>query len=100
MVLIVDLRIDMPAISRSDHGGRRLIVVVSPGADLDFGMSGDSRRIGFRQGQRHKYAWMTLESGLQKGTRNHIGVVGEKLRLDAMDARRLLQGFDDVSQQA
>src|SRR6266849_5372830 len=48
----------------------------------------------------HENARMAAEALLQKGTRDFSGVVRQQLRLHAMDARRLLQGFDDVSEQA
>ena len=43
---------------------------------------------------------MAAEALLQKGTRDFSGVVRQQLRLHAMDAGRLLQGFDDVGEQA
>src|SRR4029077_11792986 len=48
----------------------------------------------------HEDARMAAEPLLQKGTRDFSGVVRQQLRLHAMDAGRLLQGFDDVGEQA
>src|ERR1700675_1731709 len=48
----------------------------------------------------HKDARMAAEALLQERPRDFSGVVRQQLRLHAMDARRLLQGFDDVSEQA
>src|SRR5580704_1839829 len=47
----------------------------------------------------HKYARMPAEALLQEGTRNLSGLMRQQLGLDAMDARRLLQGFDDMGEQ-
>ena len=47
----------------------------------------------------HEDAGMAAESLLQEGTRDFSGVVRQQLRLHAMDAGRLLQGFDDVGEQ-
>ena len=43
---------------------------------------------------------MPAEALLQKRTRDFSGVVRQQLRLHAMDAGRLLQGFDDVREQS
>src|ERR1700722_1085450 len=43
---------------------------------------------------------MTLKSRFQKRTGDGAGVMSQQLCFNAMDAGRLLQGFDDVSQQA
>src|SRR5437879_261955 len=48
----------------------------------------------------HEDAGMAAEALLQEGARDFSGVVRQQLRLDAMDAGRLLQGFDDVSKQS
>ena len=48
----------------------------------------------------HKDARMAAETLLQKGPRDFSGIVRQQLRLHAMDAGRLLQGFDDVGEQA
>src|ERR1700686_3032600 len=48
----------------------------------------------------HEDAGMAAEALLQKGARDLSSVVRQQLRLHAMDARRLLQGFDDVGEQA
>src|ERR1700687_5414073 len=48
----------------------------------------------------HEDAGMAAEALLQKGARNFSSVVRQQLRLHAMDAGRLLQSFDDVSEQA
>src|ERR1019366_9652875 len=48
----------------------------------------------------HEDAGMAAETLLQKGARDFSGVVRQQLRLHAMDAGRLLQGFDDVGEQA
>src|ERR1700687_369908 len=48
----------------------------------------------------HEDAGMAAEALLQKGARDFSGVVRQQLRLHAMDAGRLLQGFDDVGEQA
>src|SRR5258708_28573223 len=48
----------------------------------------------------HDDARMPAEALLQKRTRDFSGVVRQQLRLDAMDAGRLLQGFDDVREQS
>src|SRR4029077_12916354 len=48
----------------------------------------------------HEDARMAAEPLLQKGTRDFSGVMRQQLRLHAMDSRRLLQGFDDVGEQA
>ena len=58
-----------------------------------FGLGGPS------QAQDHKQSWMTLKSGFKKRAGDSVGVVGQQLRLNAMDPRRLLQGLDHVSQQ-
>src|ERR1051326_156302 len=43
---------------------------------------------------------MPLESGFEKWTCNGIGVMGQQLRLYAMNPRRLLQSRDDMGEQA
>src|ERR1700732_5560819 len=48
----------------------------------------------------HEDARMPAEALLQKRTRDFSGVVRQQLRLHAMDAGRLLQGFDDVREQS
>jgi hypothetical protein len=48
----------------------------------------------------HEDARMPAEALLQKRTRDVSGVVRQQLRLHAMDAGRLLQGFDDVREQS
>src|ERR1035441_1336701 len=48
----------------------------------------------------HEDPGMSAEALLQKGPRDFSGVVRQQLRLHAMDAGRLLQGFDDVGEQA
>src|SRR6266478_8654790 len=47
----------------------------------------------------HEDARMAAEALLQEGTRDFSGVVRQQLRLHAMDTGRLLQSFDDVSEQ-
>src|SRR5450756_242991 len=48
----------------------------------------------------HEDAGMAAEALLQEGARDFSGVVRQQLRLHAMNAGRLLQGFDDVGEQA
>src|ERR1039458_2972226 len=48
----------------------------------------------------HEDPGMSAEALLQKGPRDFSGVVRQQLRLHAMNAGRLLQGFDDVGEQA
>jgi hypothetical protein len=48
----------------------------------------------------HEDTRMAAEALLQEGLRNLSGVVRQQLRLHAMNAGRLLQGFDDVRKQA
>src|SRR4029077_15750527 len=48
----------------------------------------------------HENARMPAEALLQKGTRDFSGGGRQQLRLHAMDAGRLLQGFDDVREQS
>src|SRR6266481_5701061 len=47
----------------------------------------------------HEHAGMAAEPLLQEGTRDFSGVVRQQLSLHAMDTGRLLQSFDDVSEQ-
>src|SRR5882672_5774290 len=42
---------------------------------------------------------MPLEARFQEGPRNHIRLVSQQLRLDAMNSRRLLKGLDHMGQQ-
>src|ERR1700676_1717712 len=48
----------------------------------------------------HEDARMAAEALLQERPRDFSGVVRQQLRLHAMDTGRLLQGFDDVSEQS
>src|SRR6266481_1104054 len=47
----------------------------------------------------HEHAGMAAEPLWQEGTRDFSGVVRQQLSLHAMDTGRLLQSFDDVSEQ-
>src|SRR5581483_6297516 len=51
------------------------------------------------QGQHHEQSRMTLETGFEERPRNHVRLVREQLRLDAVNSGRLLQRLDDVRQQ-
>src|SRR4029077_11349622 len=44
VVLVVDLRVDMPAICGRDHGGGGLVISFGPGADFDVSMGSKVRR--------------------------------------------------------
>src|SRR5713226_4703475 len=103
-VLIVDLGIDMAAVGGRDQGSGGLVILLRPGTDFKLGRKRrQSRWRSLRMLadiEIHEHAGMAAEALLQKGTRDFSGVVRQQLRLHAMDARRLLQGFDDVSEQA
>src|ERR1035441_2655522 len=47
----------------------------------------------------HEHTRMPAEALLQEGLRTLSRVMRQQLRLHAMNARRLLQGFDDVGEQ-
>ena len=62
------------------------------------GGSGSAAAVGVvaLQFQRQKQATIALESGRGKHCGQTAGQMGQQLRFDAMDSRRLLQRLDDV----
>src|SRR5208283_4621480 len=102
-VLIVDLGIDVAAVGGGNQGGGGLVFLIGPGTDFELVWKRrQSRQRSLRMPSHieiHEDAGMAAEALLQEGARDFSGVLRQQLRLHAMDAGRLLQGFDDVCEQ-
>src|SRR5436190_22353955 len=76
-----------------------LVIRLSPSADFDLGSERFLMDRGGGKRQSHKQASMPAEAVVQKWLRCRARFVRKKLCLDAMNSRRLLQGFDHVREQ-
>src|SRR5215469_1695135 len=92
-VLVVDLRVDVCAIRRSNDCGCVLVVVLRPSANQDLiDRCGTGRSCPWAgKVQAEEKAAISLKSTRQKGLGKFAGLVRQQLRLHAMHARRLLQ---------
>src|SRR5216683_2467609 len=95
----------MIAICSGNDLGGRLIVEFRPSADVDFRRNDVRHRfllqsLHIRQRKSHEQARVAAESLIEKWLRGGTGFMRQQLRLNAVDAGRLLQRLDDVRQQA
>ena len=97
-ILIVDFRIHMPPICRRNHPGGRLIVRFRPPPNFDFRSSVAFRLVAV-QWQRHETAAHDDETLLHKRMSHLARFMHQQLRLDAMNARGLLQSLDHMREQ-
>src|ERR1044071_8573200 len=95
-ILVIDIGIDMAAISRGDHGCAGLEVLLSPAAKFNIGERGNFRPRAVPERQGHKQSWILPEAFSQKWLAQHAGFMRQKLRFNALYAGRLLQRVDYV----
>ena len=98
--MVVDVGVDVSAVSGRDHGRGGLILIFSPLANFDIGVHLGLLCQRLAQWQNHKEPRMALESLLEKRAGHTPGIMREQLRLHTVDAGRLLQRFNHVGQQA
>ena len=77
-----------------------LVILFGPVANFDLRRERLFVDVSFRHRQGHEQARVLAESFGQKGLRRYSGVMGQQLRFNAVNSRRLLQGFDYMGKQA
>src|SRR5579862_9746309 len=75
VVLIVNLRVDVPTIRSGDNGGRGLIIAFGPGTDLYVRVRRSFFWHSLPHRQHHEQAGVPLKSSIEKRTRNGVGLV-------------------------
>src|SRR6267154_1754986 len=90
-VLIVDVRINMPAVGSGNYGGGRLEILFYPAAEFNVRQGPDLRPQGILEGQGHEQPGKLLKAFRQKRAAQHSRLMRQKLGFNALYAGRLLQ---------
>ena len=99
-VLVVDERIGMTAVGLGDETCGRVQILIAPGAQLQFGgkvHAGTSPAASQRLHQEETLVQLEPRLAEEDGMRSRW--VEQQLRLDAIDLRRIEQGFKEMTEQ-